>query len=71
MINIQIFKEFLYIFSWIMIPCIMIAFFLFLFIIICIAFKRLADTPEITRDTKKAYQVFKEMLIKDLGGQKK
>jgi len=71
MITIHMIKEFLYYFSWIMIPCIMTAFFLFLFIIICIAFKRLANTPEITRDTKKAYQVFKEMLIKDLGGLKR
>ena len=69
-IDITLFKEFLYIFSWFLIPAIMVACFLLILVLIMIGFKRLSTSPEITRDMKAAYWQFKEMLIKDLGGKK-
>jgi len=66
--NIQLFREFLLIFSWVIIPCIMTACFLLFIVLILIGFKRLCKAPEIDREAKRAYKIFKSMLIKDLGG---
>ena len=69
--DITLLKEFLYIFSWVLIPCIMTACFLLFIVLILIGFKRLCRAPEIDREAKRAYKTFKSLLIKDLGGDKK
>jgi len=69
--NIQLFKEWFLLYSWVLLPALGVALFLYLVILIGIAVKRFSRLDELKRETRKMYKEFKKLLIKDLGGDEK